>query len=193
MVTSKRLSKAERKREIMASASKQIIAKGFSNTTMEDVIAGTTMSKGGVYHYYKNTLDIFKDLMLEGLAYRNKIIQEHFDECQAGCETDFIVKQLVDKVLDDNELMPLYVEFLIEKRRNPELDSLFESLKEQSLVDLKRIMPIVPTVLKKKESYDMLTDVINGMILASNVLGARENFRANRVLLERLFRLLFDK
>lgn len=150
MVTSKRLSKAERKREIMASASKQIIAKGFSNTTMEDVIAGTTMSKGGVYHYYKNTLDIFKDLMLEGLAYRNKIIQEHFDECQAGCETDFIVKQLVDKVLDDNELMPLYVEFLIEKRRNPELDSLFESLKEQSLVDLKRIMPIVPTVLKKK-------------------------------------------
>lgn len=39
----------------------------------------------------------------------------------------------------------------------------------------------------------MLTDVINGMILASNVLGARENFRANRVLLERLFRLLFDK
>ncbi|VTS29207.1 tetR family transcriptional regulator [Streptococcus porcinus] len=115
---------------------------------MEDIIAGTTMSKGGVYHYYKNTLDIFKDLMLEGLTYRNKIIQEHSDECQAGRETEFLVKQLVDKVLDDNDLMPLYVEFLIEKKRNSELNSIFESLKEQSLLDLKTIMPSVPTILE---------------------------------------------
>ncbi|EGJ27248.1 TetR/AcrR family transcriptional regulator [Streptococcus porcinus] len=193
MATSKRLSKAERKQEIMASASKQIIAKGFSNTSVEDIIAGTTMSKGGVYHYYKNTLDIFKDLMLEGLTYRNKIIQEHFEECQAGHETEFLVNQLVDKVIDDNDLMPLYVEFLIEKKRNPELNSIFESLKEQSLLDLKRIMPSLPTILEQKESYDLLTDVINGMILASNLLGARENFKANRVLLERLFLLLFNQ
>ena len=46
----KRLSKEERKKEIMQSAAKVIIEKGFSKTTMEDIIAGTTMSKGGVYH-----------------------------------------------------------------------------------------------------------------------------------------------
>jgi len=49
----KRLSEAERKKEIMDSAAKVIAAKGLGKATMEDIIAGTTLSKGGVYHYYK--------------------------------------------------------------------------------------------------------------------------------------------
>ena len=50
MCAAKRLTGAERKKEIMDSAAKVIVAKGFGKTTMEDIIAGTTLSKGGVYH-----------------------------------------------------------------------------------------------------------------------------------------------
>ena len=46
MCAVKRLSIEERKNEIMQSATRLITEKGFSNMTMEDVIAGTTMSKG---------------------------------------------------------------------------------------------------------------------------------------------------
>ena len=54
MAAAKRLSEAERKKEIMDSAAKVIAAKGLGKATMEDIIAGTTLSKGGVYHYYGN-------------------------------------------------------------------------------------------------------------------------------------------
>lgn len=192
MSASKRLSMEERKQEIMQAASKLIIEKGFANTTMEDIVAGTTMSKGGVYHYYKNTVDIFKDLMLDGIQYRNRIIKEHLDEQPSGREIQFIAKELVDRILDDNPYMSLYVEFLIEKKRNPQLNMVFEELKKQSLESLKTIMDNPPKPLLKQESYDMLTDFLNGMILASNVLNARENFSKNRILLEKMFVLIFE-
>lgn len=192
MSASKRLSMEERKQEIMQAASKLIIEKGFANTTMEDIVAGTTMSKGGVYHYYKNTVDIFKDLMLDGIQYRNRIIKEHWDEQPSGREIQFIAKELVDRILDDNPYMSLYVEFLIEKKRNPQLNMVFEELKKQSLESLKTIMDNPPKPLLKQASYDMLTDFLNGMILASNVLNARENFSKNRILLEKMFVLIFE-
>lgn len=192
MCASKRLSMEERKQEIMQSASKLIIEKGFSNTTMEDIIAGTTMSKGGVYHYYKNTADIFKDLMLNGVEYRNKVIKEHFDECKRGHEIEFIAKQMVEKILDDNPYMSLYVEFLIEKKRNPELNIIFDELKKQSLERFKAMMDNIPNSFLRKDSYDMITDFINAMILASNVLDVRENFSNNRALLEKMFVLIFE-
>lgn len=47
MCATKRLSEAQRKREIMNAAAKVIIDKGFEKTTMEEIIAGTTLSKGG--------------------------------------------------------------------------------------------------------------------------------------------------
>ena len=51
MCAAKRLSESERKNEIMDSAADVIIRKGLENATMEDIIAGTSLSKGGVYHY----------------------------------------------------------------------------------------------------------------------------------------------
>ncbi|MGT2911572.1 TetR/AcrR family transcriptional regulator [Streptococcus cameli] len=192
MCASKRLSAAERKQEIMESAAKRIIEKGFSNTTMEDIIDGTSMSKGGVYHYYKNTLDIFKDIMLAGVCYRNSIIVDHLGEYQKGEEIEFFVKQMVDKVLDDNPYMPLYVEFLIEQKRNPELNSILEELKQVSLDDLKERMDGVSCSMIER-SYDLITDVLNGLVFAANILGARENFFANRTVLEQLFILLLQQ
>ena len=119
MAAAKRLSEAERKKEIMDSATKVIAAKGLGKATMEDIIAGTTLSKGGVYHYYGNVTEIFKDIMISGIDYRNNIIKEHLVECEKGGEIKFMAKQLVDKVIDNNPLTPLYVEFLIEKKEIP--------------------------------------------------------------------------
>ena len=43
MAAVKRLSVAERKKEIMDSATKVIAEKGLGKTTMEDIIEGTTL------------------------------------------------------------------------------------------------------------------------------------------------------
>jgi len=68
-LSSKRLSKDEREKQIQNAAKKVILEKGFFNTTMDDVIVCSGMSVGGVYHYYKSIYEIFYDIMSQGLDY----------------------------------------------------------------------------------------------------------------------------
>jgi len=44
----------ERKDEIRRGAVQAFLKKGYRNTTMEDIVASTTLSKGGVYRYFWN-------------------------------------------------------------------------------------------------------------------------------------------
>lgn len=187
MCATKRLSEAERKKEIMDSAIRVISEKGLGKTTMEEIIAGTTLSKGGVYHYYKSVNEIFKDIMLQGMNYRNQIIKEHLPECKKGEEEKFMAGQMVDKVIDDNPYMPLYIEFLLAKRRNPEWNDLMSELQEQTRESFHSIMRDIPKGISEPESFQFLTHLINALLLASEVLEARENFKKNRQRLEEIF------
>lgn len=193
MCAAKRLSESERKNEIMNSAVEIISAKGLEKTTMEDIIAGTSLSKGGVYHYYKSVNEIFKDIMIFGIEYRNAIIKEHLNECESGHEMEFMAKQVVDKIIDDNPYMPLYVELLIAKKRNPELEGMMHELQEQTNDSLKELVNEDSGWLFDTDFFDILNDIINTFILASDVLGARDNFKKNRHFLERMFLSIFKE
>lgn len=193
MCASMRLGESERKKEIMNSAAKVIIEKGLERTTMEDIIAGTSLSKGGVYHYYASVVDIFKDIMLNGINYRNEIIKKHLSECECIASNEFMAGQLVDKIIDDNFYMPLYVEFLIAKKRNPQLAKLMPELQEQTKEEFKKIMCDVTYWITNNESFQFITDFINAMIIGSDVLEARENFKKNRQLLEKMLILIFEQ
>lgn len=72
-----------RKNEILTAAKKAFVEKGFEACTMEDIIAKTSLSKGGFYYYYKNTVDILHDLMSEGIRYRFEKIQEFMERIPA--------------------------------------------------------------------------------------------------------------
>lgn len=193
MCASRRLSKEERKKEIMESAFKVIVAKGLEKTTMEEIISGTTLSKGGVYHYYRNVNDIFKDIMISGIDYRNSIIKDHLIECEDGCMDKFMASQLVDKIIDDNPYMPLYVEFLIAKKRNPELNEIMYELQEQTRERFKSIIEDIPVWIFSSETFQFITNFINAMILGTDILEARENFKKNRYLLEKMFIYVFNQ
>ena len=66
MAKFKRQSKSSRMAEIQEAAKKVFLEKGFRYTTMEDVVKHTTLSKGGVYQYYKTTKAILFDIMQNG-------------------------------------------------------------------------------------------------------------------------------
>lgn len=192
MCATKRLSEAQRKREIMNAAAKVIIDKGFEKTTMEEIIAGTTLSKGGVYHYYGNVIEIFKDIMLSGIEYRNEIIKEHLSKSKINVTNEFMAKELVTKMIDDNHYMPLYIEFLIAKKRNPELKNLMIQLQDQAKESFKILMSQTPRWISDADNFQFITDFINAMILGSDVLEARENFAKNRHILEKVLICIFE-
>ena len=193
MTDTKRLTAAERKKEIMNSAAKVISERGLDKATMEDIIAGTTLSKGGVYHYYGSVNEIFKDIMRFGIEYRNNVIKEHLSECKKGEEMQFMARQLVDKIVDDNPYMPLYVEFLIAKKRNPELNAMMLDLQAETMDSFKGVFEDDSKWLFNPSVFQFITDYINALILASNVLDARENFKKNRRYLEDMMVYLFEQ
>ena len=49
-----RHTREERRNEILLGALEVFLQKGYRDTTMEDIIKNTSLSKGGFYHYYKN-------------------------------------------------------------------------------------------------------------------------------------------
>lgn len=193
MTDTKRLAAAERKKEIMNSAAKVITERGLEKATMEDIIAGTTLSKGGVYHYYGSVNEIFKDIMRFGIEYRNNVIKEHLSECKEGEEMQFMARQLVDKIIDDNPYMPLYVEFLIAKKRNPELNAMMLDLQAETMDSFKGVFEDDSKWLFNPSVFQFITDYMNALILASNILEARENFKKNRRYLEDMMVYLFEQ
>lgn len=192
MCAAKRLSVKERKKEIMDSAAKVIAEKGLEKTTMEEIIAGTTLSKGGVYHYYGSVIEIFKDIMLNGIKYRDEIIREHLAKSQKNVTKEFMAKELVTKIIDDNLYMPIYIEFLIAKKRNPELCELMVELQEQTKERLKISMNEELKWINEANIFQLVTDFTNAMIIAADVLDARENFAKNRKILEKMIICIFE-
>ena len=186
MSFTKRLNAAERRKEIMDAAAKIIALKGLEKTTMEEIIAGTKLSKGGVYHYYRSVIEIFKDIMLEGIKYRNEIIKNHLGDSNKNVSKEFICEEIISKMIDDNPYTSLYVEFLIAKKRNKELDNLMVELKEQTKESLKVFMDNEPNWLSDPDLFQFISNFINAFILASNILDARDNFINKKELLKKM-------
>ncbi|WP_243446776.1 hypothetical protein [Criibacterium bergeronii] len=81
----------------------------------------------------------------------------------------------------------------MQKKRNPKLAKLMLELQEQTKEEFKKIMCDVTYWITNNESFQFITDFINAMIIGSDVLEARENFKKNRQLLEKMLILIFEQ
>lgn len=92
MGTYKRKGREERLQEIQMAALELFLSKGYNNTTMEDIIHETTLSKGGFYNYYKSKDAILADLVrLKNYNYLQQVID------LSQCETvEDVCKALAD-------------------------------------------------------------------------------------------------
>ncbi len=113
MCPRQRLPAAERKKEIRTAAKEVFLEKGFSNTTMEDVINKVGMSKGGVYRHYSSTSDMLYDLMEDGNHIRYHMIDEFLNNNKNISIDELSVETVVMKMLDEVDYKSLYAMFLI--------------------------------------------------------------------------------
>ena len=186
-----RLNPEKRKEEIKNAAMKLFTEKGFSHTTMENIINETGLSKGGFYHYYNSTSDILYDLMKDEIEYRNQVIKSKIGEFKND-EIEFMAERFYEKIVDDNPYMGIYIEFLLLKSKNPKLESLFKILKEKTRKELFSFFEKLPNSFIDDEKYTMLTDFINSLILGAGVLNARKGFIKNRTLIIKMIHLILD-
>ncbi len=185
-----RLPPESRKAEIRTAAAKLFLAKGFQATTMENIVAEVSLSKGGVYRIYPSTTAILSDIILEGMRERNRYYQQRAAELDAGSRT-LGIHDIVDTICDGMLLLPevssLYAEFLIEKRHNAELEVLYQNICEETMRSTVELLEGLKLPEKLKWDTAMLwkiTDLMNAAILGIVVLGHREDFSAYKGALE---------
>ena len=133
MAKFKRKTKEERTHEIIEAAKKVFLKKGFHNTTMEDIVAATSLSKGGVYQYFKSTKAIMFAIMQEGNYFRYRRNEEIFNSAKKINDPYEIVTQALEAKLFDN--VPekrLYLMFLAEILYDKEYETLFWKLENQA-------------------------------------------------------------
>ena len=58
-----KIQKSDRKNQILEAAFKVFINKGYSKTTMDDIVKVSGLSKGALYHYYNSKKDLFLSLI----------------------------------------------------------------------------------------------------------------------------------
>lgn len=189
----KRLTSEERKRIIQVKAMEIFLEKGYKNTTMQDIVKASGLSIGGLYHHYKKTSEILYDIMVLGCEYRFNEIDKQV-EVQSGNLTEkLMAKIIVDKCLDDNKYMPIYVMLLQEIQDNDELRDLYIGMKELNVKKIQSMLKLAGYQELSMDRYNYLTDMINSIILACGLLGIRESFNTNRYLLEEMFLSLLKK
>lgn len=189
----KRLTSEERKRIIQVKAMEIFLEKGYKNTTMQDIVKASDLSIGGLYHHYKKTSEILYDIMVLGCEYRFNEIDKQVEVQSGNLTEELMAKIIVDKCLDDNKYMPIYVMLLQEIQDNDELRDLYLGMKELNVKKIQSMLKLAGYQELSMDRYNYLTDMINSIILACGLLGIRESFKTNRYLLEEMFLSLLKK
>ena len=88
--------KRNRKNQILNAALKVFVVKGYSKTTMDDIVSASKLSKGALYHYYKSKKDLFLDLIdfWESFYFPN-IFDKKYKNKTASGKLREIVKDIV--------------------------------------------------------------------------------------------------
>lgn len=187
-----RLDKQMRKEQIQETALALFLKKEFKNTTMDDIRIAAGLSAGGLYYHYRNTYEILYDIMMNGNILREKIINESLQDFDNQINAGILAEIFVDKMLADNKFIPLYVMFLCEIKNDERLRALFEQLKEITIAYFNELITKLGYQSPAKEEFDFLTHIINSILLGCEILGARENFSANRDFLVQMLETYFQ-
>tara|TARA_Y100001960_G_scaffold328552_1_gene417639 strand:+ start:381 stop:959 length:579 start_codon:yes stop_codon:yes gene_type:complete len=87
---------SEKKQQILDAALKVFVNKGYSDTRMNDIVIGSGMSKGAIYHHYNSKRDLFLDLIdfWEIYCFPNILDKKYKNKTAAGKLRE-IVKDII--------------------------------------------------------------------------------------------------
>jgi len=113
--------KNNRKDEIFNAAKKIFTEKGYNNTTMEDIIAETNLSKGGIYYYFNNKEDLCLNLLFSITSNYHDLSDNVEDYGNNNDPIENLCDYYVNFLINDNEDISIISSIYIETRHDLEL------------------------------------------------------------------------
>ena len=166
----------KRKNEICEAAKRCFLAKGFSKTGMEDVIKEVGMSKGGVYHHYKSTVDMLYDIMLKGNDYRFNKVSDFIKKNPDMSLEEMAVELVIAKMFDENDFMSIYAMFLMECKENSRLRKLRDEMKSNLTLEFLDFLEKNNLEYLKPLTNDDFMKLMDSMYIAGEFIDVRDTF-----------------
>lgn len=188
----------ERKDEIQRGAVQTFLKKGYRNTTMEDIVASTTLSKGGVYRYFKSTKEIMLSLMYEGNILSRERLRVLFDKADEHADVCALFSQaVIEKLFAENPLKRLYLMFVTEivydaefEKEWQKLNADFYPLLREDLLEWEKNKPILAADflnLLKKLDLNFLGAYVNALLMQYELFSDKRVLRSKKDFLYGIF------
>lgn len=188
----------ERKDEIQRGAVQTFLKKGYRNTTMEDIVASTTLSKGGVYRYFKSTKEIMLSLMHEGNILSRERLRVLFDKADEHADVCALFSQaVIEKLFAENPLKRLYLMFVTEivydvefEKEWQKLNADFYPLLREDLLEWEKSKPVLAADflnLLKKLDLNFLGAYVNALLMQYELFSDKRVLRSKKDFLYGIF------
>jgi len=190
-----RLSRQERLHEIQLAALEVFLEKGYPNATMEDIIANTSLSKGGFYHYYDKKESILLDLIrAKNYNYlRSKLKVTPSTTPEELC--DQLARTFAERSADLSAQNKLHLMVATELANST--DEFYKAYNEVEAETLDFIVKTIKTAIpsfdaeKKRGQLILLYRINNTMHFVNNLYTTKEVWEVDPKLLYNLFYSLF--
>ena len=188
----------ERKDEIQRGAVQTFLKKGYRNTTMEDIVASTTLSKGGVYRYFKSTKEIMLSLMHEGNILSRERLHVLIDKTDENADVCALFSQaVIEKLFAENPLKRLYLMFVTEivydvefEKEWQKLNADFYPLLREDLLEWEKSKPVLAADflnLLKKLDLNFLGAYVNALLMQYELFSDKRVLRSKKDFLYGIF------
>ena len=198
--------KGERTREhVLATAEKLILARGYSGTSIDEIISESGLTKGGFFYHFDGKADLAKHLMLR---YLDKDMQFFLDLSARAKELvddplqQFLLflKLLAESMAELPDTHPgcLVASFTYESHQ---FDEQIQSLNAEGVLGWRELfLGHIEAIAEKyplktdqplEELADMLSSIIEGGIIMSKVLDDNEALPSQLMQYRNYIRLLF--
>ncbi|MFT4412893.1 TetR family transcriptional regulator [Fredinandcohnia humi] len=136
--------KEKRRYEILMAAEKVFIEKGFSGTTMTDIVTASGLSRGGLYHYFSNTDEVYQALLSE----KDSEVFEYFQNIESQYDTIWqaiqgFVGDVGESLHSSNDsLAPVNLEYFIIGRHEEGRKDFINSRFDEAVTSLTRLLEV---------------------------------------------------
>lgn len=157
--------KENKKSQILDAAFSVFVDKGYSETTMDDIVHKSKMSKGAIYHYYNSKKELFLSLIDHWEVYSFPNFYSKGDDDNSASEVLMNLSEVVLDVFKNKKHVFLAeVEFWALSNKD-------KDVKKKSRILYNKLLYLFELILKKgireKEFKDMDTKVVAMTILTS--------------------------
>jgi AcrR family transcriptional regulator len=134
--------KEQKRSEILESAKRVFICRGYESVTMKDIVDESGFSRGGVYLYYSSTEEIFLSILeLSDNVYIEAIKKLADSSCSSWETVTMLIGIIKQQLITiDEGLAPAIYEYFLSVKRNEQVRLLLLKRFERAINSLKNLL-----------------------------------------------------